>query len=207
MQGMPNLTYMQLTSAFPQIREDEEGVQGVFLQKKELNAAAGQCIRATLRKLAPLILPWSELVRTWPSDAVQRFCSVGLCKAAFCGSPKGLLRASEQAGGACTTHTPHWTATHDEHVTASRLWCWMQARVLTDKAYKPNLGLAIDHILIHTGAALVISSVAEALQLGPKAPLPSMETLERFGNTSVCSTYYILANIESKVPLPYTCNS
>ncbi len=46
-----------------QIREDEEGVQGVFLQKRELNDAAGQCIRATLRKLAPLIMPLSELVR------------------------------------------------------------------------------------------------------------------------------------------------
>ena len=63
---------------------------------------------------------------------------------------------------------------------------------------KPNLAAAIDHILIHTGAALIITSVAEALALGPKAAVPSSETLLRFGNTSVCSTYYVLAYIESR---------
>ena len=84
----------------------------------------------------------------------------------------------------------------------SQCWSGVQVRVVVDKAYKPNLGLAIDHILIHTGAALVITSVAEALHVGPKAASPSMETLERFGNTSVCSTYYILANVESRVRCP-----
>jgi 3-ketoacyl-CoA synthase len=58
---------------------------------------------------------------------------------------------------------------------------------------------AFEHILIHTGAAAVISSVTERLGLDPKAAVPSSETLERFGNTSLCSTYYILANIESQV--------
>lgn len=80
----------------------------------------------------------------------------------------------------------------------------MQGRALLVKGHKPNLALAMDHILIHTGAAAVITSVVDALQLAPKAALPSQETLERFGNTSVCSTYYILANIESRVILSYS---
>lgn len=76
-----------------------------------------------------------------------------------------------------------------------------QVRVLLVKGHKPDLAGAMDHILIHTGAAAVITSVADALHLGPKAAVPSSETLRCFGNTSVCSTYYILANIESRVRL------
>ena len=78
----------------------------------------------------------------------------------------------------------------------------MQARVLLMKGHKPDWALAMDHILIHTGAAAVITSVVDALQLAPKAAVPSQQMLDRFGNTSVCSTYYILANIESRV-LPF----
>jgi 3-ketoacyl-CoA synthase len=76
-----------------------------------------------------------------------------------------------------------------------------QVRVLLVKGHKPDLATAMDHILIHTGAAAVIASVADALRLGPEAAAPSKETLHHFGNTSVCSTYYILANIESRVRL------
>lgn len=75
----------------------------------------------------------------------------------------------------------------------------VQMRAARSKKYKPKLGTAFDHILIHTGAAAVISAVVRGLGLEPKAAVPSSETLERFGNTMLCSTYYILANIESQV--------
>jgi 3-ketoacyl-CoA synthase len=75
----------------------------------------------------------------------------------------------------------------------------VQMRAARSKTYKPKLGTAFDHILIHTGAAAVISAVVRGLGLEPKAAVPSSETLERFGNTMLCSTYYILANIESQV--------
>ena len=51
------------SAAAMQVREDEKGIMGVFLQKRELIAAAGACIRSTLKKLAPRILPLPELVR------------------------------------------------------------------------------------------------------------------------------------------------
>ncbi len=75
----------------------------------------------------------------------------------------------------------------------------MQFRAAWNKDYKPDLARAFDHILIHTGAAAVITAVVKGLQLDPKAAVPSSEALERFGNTTMCSTYYILANIESQV--------
>ena len=67
-----------------------------------------------------------------------------------------------------------------------------------NKKHKPALSKAFQHILIHTGAAAVISGVVDALKLSPKMAVPSSETLERFGNTLLCSTYYILANVETK---------
>lgn len=39
--------------------------------------------------------------------------------------------------------------------------------------------------------------VADALKFPESAKAPSRATLERFGNTSLSSTFYILANIES----------
>lgn len=77
--------------------------------------------------------------------------------------------------------------------------CGVQVRVVCNRKYKPNLASAFNHILIHTAAAAVITAVAQGLGLEPKAAVPSSETLERFGCTMMCSTYYILANIESQV--------
>ncbi|CAL8470885.1 g10429 [Coccomyxa elongata] len=73
----------------------------------------------------------------------------------------------------------------------------MQAKAAWYKGYRPDMGKAFDHILIHTGAAAVISTVVRGLRLDPLAAVPSSETLQRFGNTMLCSTYYVLANIES----------
>ncbi|EIE20271.1 thiolase-like protein [Coccomyxa subellipsoidea C-169] len=115
------------------VRQASDGETGVFLHKEDLLAAAGKTIKLTLTKLAPRILPLSELFRA----------------------------------------------------------AW-------NKDYKPDLARAFDHILIHTGAAAVITAVVKGLQLDPKAAVPSSEALERFGNTTMCSTYYILANIESQ---------
>ncbi len=39
--------------------------------------------------------------------------------------------------------------------------------------------------------------MADALKFPESAKEPSRATLERFGNTSLSSTFYILANIES----------
>ncbi len=44
------------------IREDAEGVKGVFLHKYDILSSAAAAIKATLAKIAPLILPISELV-------------------------------------------------------------------------------------------------------------------------------------------------
>lgn len=55
------------------------------------------------------------------------------------------------------------------------------------------------HYSCEHGAAAVISAVARGLGLPPKAAVPSLETLERFGSTMMCSTYYTLANLESQV--------
>ena len=67
--------------------------------------------------------------------------------------------------------------------------------------YKPDWNKAFDHILIHTGAALVIHSVSAALGLQKPASGPSLETLHRFWNLAASSTLYILGNIEAKVRL------
>ena len=56
-----------------------------------------------------------------------------------------------------------------------------------------------DHILIYTGAAAIITAVVRGLGLDSKAAVPSTETLDRLGSTMLCSTYYILANLESQV--------
>ena len=42
-----------------------------------------------------------------------------------------------------------------------------------------------------------LRQVADALKFPESAKAPSRATLERFGNTSLSSTFYILANIES----------
>ena len=66
-----------------------------------------------------------------------------------------------------------------------------------DKSYSPSWNQAFEHFLLHTGGRGVIDDLEESLRLSPKQAQPSKDTLERFGNTSAASTWYILARIES----------
>jgi 3-ketoacyl-CoA synthase len=110
--------------------EDKDGVMGVFLRKNVV-AVAGRALKANITRLAPLVLPWSELVK----------CA-------------------------------------------------------RDKAYAPDFSKAFAHFLLHTGGRGVIDELEAALNLSPALAQPSKDTLERFGNTSAASTWYILANLE-----------
>eukprot|EP00884_Botryococcus_braunii_P002851 jgi/Botrbrau1/12567/Bobra.0169s0102.1 len=70
-------------------------------------------------------------------------------------------------------------------------------KVAKNKKHRPDFSKAFDHVVIHPGAVTVIEAVRKALGFGDKAALPSLRTLQRFGNTSTSSVYYILAYIES----------
>ena len=76
----------------------------------------------------------------------------------------------------------------------------MQARVAMDKAYVPNFKLAFEHFLVHTGGRAVIEEVEKNLVLDPRDVQPSKETLYRYGNTCCAAVFYVLTNVESKVP-------
>lgn len=66
-----------------------------------------------------------------------------------------------------------------------------------NKKHKPDFSKAFEHVVIHPGAVTVIEAVRKALGFGDKAALPSLRTLQRFGNTSTSSVFYILAFIET----------
>ena len=65
------------------------------------------------------------------------------------------------------------------------------------RAYIPDFTLAFNHICIHTGGQAVIKEIEKQLKLPEDLVEPSKETLFRYGNTSVSSIWYILANIET----------
>ena len=68
----------------------------------------------------------------------------------------------------------------------------------------PDFRKAFEHFLIHTGSKTVIDSVGANLKLPQAMVDPSAETLWFYGNTCVASTFYILANVESRVhPCPF----
>ena len=46
------------------VAEDSEGIQGVFLRKNVIEVA-GRALNTNIRRLAPKILPWTELVSSW----------------------------------------------------------------------------------------------------------------------------------------------
>lgn len=66
-----------------------------------------------------------------------------------------------------------------------------------DRKHKPDFSKAFEHVVIHPGAKAVIDVVRKALGFGDKAAIPSLKMLERFGNTSTSSIFYILAYIET----------
>jgi len=64
------------------------------------------------------------------------------------------------------------------------------------KPYIPNFMTAFDHFCIHPGGKGIIEEIEKQLRLSSDLINPSKATLERFGNTSSSSIWYILGCIE-----------
>ena len=61
-----------------------------------------------------------------------------------------------------------------------------------DKSYQPDFTTAFEHYCLHTGGRGVLDSLEKALRLKGKHIAPAKATLERFGNLSAASTWYML---------------
>ncbi len=72
-------------------------------------------------------------------------------------------------------------------------------KIARNPKHNADFSKGFQHVVIHPGAVKVIDGVRSALGFGDKASIPSLQTLNRFGNTSSSSTLYILANVESRV--------
>eukprot|EP00803_Ostreobium_quekettii_P009088 evm.model.scf_515.6 EVM.evm.TU.scf_515.6 scf_515:48412-53536(+) len=64
------------------------------------------------------------------------------------------------------------------------------------KPYIPDFKLAFQHFCIHTGGRGVLDEMERQLLLTGSLMKPSRDTLERYGNTSSSSIWYVLGNIE-----------
>eukprot|EP00210_Caulerpa_lentillifera_P003773 g3605.t1 len=64
-------------------------------------------------------------------------------------------------------------------------------------AYIPNFKHAFDHFCIHPGGRGIIEEIEKQLKLTHKLIKPSKATLQRFGNTSSSSVWYVLGYVES----------
>lgn len=64
-------------------------------------------------------------------------------------------------------------------------------------AYIPNFKQAFDHFCIHPGGRGIIEEIEKQLKLTPQLIKPSKATLNRFGNTSSSSVWYVLGYVES----------
>ena len=77
----------------------------------------------------------------------------------------------------------------------SEAWClpWLQIQQwLHPEAAataKPSPSKAFNHFLLHTGGRGVIDDIQTRLQIAEDKVAPARETLHRFGNTSVASTW------------------
>lgn len=60
------------------------------------------------------------------------------------------------------------------------------------KPYMPDFKLAFEHFCIHPGGKAVIDAVGEQLGLSKRQCMPMLRPFERFGNTSSCSTWYVI---------------
>ena len=69
---------------------------------------------------------------------------------------------------------------------------------ISTKPYIPDFKLAFDHFCIHTGGRGVIDAIEKQLELTADMVRPSRETLQRYGNISSSSIWYVLSNIETK---------
>lgn len=79
------------------------------------------------------------------------------------------------------------------------LFTLLQVKVAKNPKHKVNFSTGFQHVVIHPGAVKVIDGVRSVLGFGDKAAIPSLQTLNRFGNTSSSSIFYILANVESRI--------
>ena len=66
------------------------------------------------------------------------------------------------------------------------------------KEYIPSFKSAFDHFCIHPGGKGIIEEIEKQLKLTSTLIRPSKATLERFGNTSSSSVWYVLGYVESQ---------
>mmetsp|Transcript_27872 Transcript_27872/g.95085 ORF Transcript_27872/g.95085 Transcript_27872/m.95085 type:complete len:542 (-) Transcript_27872:813-2438(-) len=64
--------------------------------------------------------------------------------------------------------------------------------------YVPDFAQAVDHFCVHTGGKTVVEETGKTLRLSDNMLQPSRAALERFGNTSSSSVWYILGYAESE---------
>ena len=63
--------------------------------------------------------------------------------------------------------------------------------------YRTSFHGSVEHFVIHSGGAKILSGIGEGLGLDPSDLLPSRATLHDYGNVSSSSTWYALSWLES----------